>query len=432
MRLNEGINGDNKDSKVVGGSGGNTGSNSSSSSGSEQSSFASRNGLRLDGFGLSSSRADIGGVEGSGDSGKGGANVATPVLLSRMSLAPGGVGGVGNASAGSKGGATVVAANNSSANADYDRDNDEEDEDDDEIYRQWDFDGIISRQSSRRARLRVVEVDEEKDDDDRDEREGGKQDLEEEEEEEGKRIVLRDSSESSQLWLDVEVDGQIKTVLRIDASRGMSKEAVAEVEANPLDSVRLSSSLSSSASLSFSDSFVAGDATALATAATATATATAVAAAAAVAIPPQCLAVEHGFGANGIDGGGMKSQRAMRRRRYGPSADNFPIDPPVYLNRYTVVLDVMLPELGIRGRQSLTAVMQTHALRNDACASWFVRGDGAVGCIKYGRAGMVRRGRWHRLALAVDCAAGLVEYYVDGVLAVSLRDGERIKVPGDR
>merc|ERR1712113_376999 len=60
-------------------------------------------------------------------------------------------------------------------------------------------------------------------------------------------------------------------------------------------------------------------------------------------------------------------------------------------------------------------------------ASFYIRCDGALGCIRYGPPGMVEPGKWHRLAISVDCCAGKVTYFCDGKKAVELRDGEVVR-----
>ncbi|MBI3869816.1 MAG: hypothetical protein HY299_14935 [Verrucomicrobia bacterium] len=81
-----------------------------------------------------------------------------------------------------------------------------------------------------------------------------------------------------------------------------------------------------------------------------------------------------------------------------------------FLNKYTLIMDVMFPS---RPAGLFTALFQTSPVNaNDA--EWFLNPAGALGVSGvYG--GSVPNGAWRRLALVVDSGAGTATSYVDGV-----------------
>jgi len=99
----------------------------------------------------------------------------------------------------------------------------------------------------------------------------------------------------------------------------------------------------------------------------------------------------------------------------------------VYLNQYSLVLDVNIPKESMAEREFI-ALLQTN-LKNDTLADWYVKGDGSVGCIEYSGPGTVKPDKWHRLVMTADLTAGEIHFFVDGVKSVSLHhDGEEQQV----
>jgi hypothetical protein len=87
-----------------------------------------------------------------------------------------------------------------------------------------------------------------------------------------------------------------------------------------------------------------------------------------------------------------------------------------YVNQYTLVMDVMLPDRSPSG--GWASLFQTNG-QNANDGDWFVNPAGAIGIDGvYG--GSVPEGEWHRLALVVNLAAGTYTTYVDGVQAQEL------------
>jgi len=81
-----------------------------------------------------------------------------------------------------------------------------------------------------------------------------------------------------------------------------------------------------------------------------------------------------------------------------------------YVNRYTVLMDVMFPDRSPSG--GWAALLQTN-LNNSNDGDWFVNPAGGVG-ISGNYGGAVPEGEWHRLVLVVDLVAGTFTSYVDG------------------
>jgi hypothetical protein len=88
----------------------------------------------------------------------------------------------------------------------------------------------------------------------------------------------------------------------------------------------------------------------------------------------------------------------------------------VFVNRFTLILDVMFPDRSPSG--GWAALLQT----NDANANdgdWFIDPAGGLG-IDGAYGGSVPPGEWRRLALVAGLAAGTFSSYVDGVKASQL------------
>ncbi len=81
----------------------------------------------------------------------------------------------------------------------------------------------------------------------------------------------------------------------------------------------------------------------------------------------------------------------------------------VYVNRYTIVLDVLFPP-GTDGWQCLLQTNESNA--NDA--DWCVNGSNGIG-ISGNYGGFVADGEWNRIALVVDLVDGLYTSYVNGI-----------------
>lgn len=82
-----------------------------------------------------------------------------------------------------------------------------------------------------------------------------------------------------------------------------------------------------------------------------------------------------------------------------------------FLNRYTVIMDVMFPSRPT----GWAALLQTSSANaNDG--DWFINPSGGVG-ISGNYAGSVPDGTWNRLALVVDTVSGTFTTYVNGVFA---------------
>lgn len=82
-----------------------------------------------------------------------------------------------------------------------------------------------------------------------------------------------------------------------------------------------------------------------------------------------------------------------------------------FLNRYTVVMDVMFPS-----RPTGWAALWQTSSANANDGDWFINPAGGVG-ISGNYAGSVVDGNWNRLALVVDTVAGTFTTYVNGVFA---------------
>jgi len=82
----------------------------------------------------------------------------------------------------------------------------------------------------------------------------------------------------------------------------------------------------------------------------------------------------------------------------------------MFLNQYTLILDVMFPDRSPSG--GWAALWQTNPADSDD-GDWFINPGNGVG-ISGNYGGSVLAGEWHRLALVVDLAAGSFTCYVDG------------------
>jgi Calcineurin-like phosphoesterase len=95
----------------------------------------------------------------------------------------------------------------------------------------------------------------------------------------------------------------------------------------------------------------------------------------------------------------------------------------IYLNEYTIILDVMFPDRSPSG--GWAALFQTN-VDNANDGEWFVNPANGIG-ISGSYQGYVLAGEWHRLALVADLAAGTLTNYVDGArlqdIAVDGTDG---------
>jgi len=81
-----------------------------------------------------------------------------------------------------------------------------------------------------------------------------------------------------------------------------------------------------------------------------------------------------------------------------------------YVNRYTVVMDVMFPDRS--PSNGWAALWQTN-LGNSNDGDWFVNPSGGIG-ISGNYGGAILDGEWHRLALVVDLVGGTYTGYIDG------------------
>lgn len=82
------------------------------------------------------------------------------------------------------------------------------------------------------------------------------------------------------------------------------------------------------------------------------------------------------------------------------------------VNRYSFVFDMLMPATG-----SYSSLFNTNpANTNDG--DFFVAGDGAlgIGALGYSSPGAIHAGEWQRVIFSADLPAGVVSYYVDGVL----------------
>ncbi len=95
-----------------------------------------------------------------------------------------------------------------------------------------------------------------------------------------------------------------------------------------------------------------------------------------------------------------------------------------YINQFTMILDVLLPE-----QLGWTALFNTNP-QNANDADWYVDATGRLGIgeLGYSSAGTVVANAWHRLAFAADLGAGIVTFYCNGLqvrhrTGASLLDG---------
>ena len=104
--------------------------------------------------------------------------------------------------------------------------------------------------------------------------------------------------------------------------------------------------------------------------------------------------------------------------------DTGPNGGGAYVNRYTVIFDVLSP-----GTINWTPFFNTDpANGNDA--DFYVASDGAIGigALGYSGVGLVAANTWYRVAFAADLGAGTVSYYLNGTsvkdrVGTSLLDG---------
>jgi hypothetical protein len=95
-----------------------------------------------------------------------------------------------------------------------------------------------------------------------------------------------------------------------------------------------------------------------------------------------------------------------------------------YINRYTFILDVLVP-----GPLNWTPFFNTDpANGNDA--DWYLASDGSlgIGALGYTAAGVIQGNTWYRIGFTADLGAGDVRYYVNGArvftrTGASLLDG---------
>jgi len=90
--------------------------------------------------------------------------------------------------------------------------------------------------------------------------------------------------------------------------------------------------------------------------------------------------------------------------------DSGPNGGGAYINQYTFVFDVLIPD-GL----SWTPFFNTDP-NNGNDADWYVAPDGAlgIGSVGYSAPGTVAPDTWYRLAFAADLAADSISYYVNG------------------
>jgi len=99
-------------------------------------------------------------------------------------------------------------------------------------------------------------------------------------------------------------------------------------------------------------------------------------------------------------------------------ADSGPNGGGAYINRFTIVMDVLIP-----GALDWTALFNTDpANGNDA--DWYVAPDGSLGIAELGYSGtnLIASNTWNRLTFAADLGAGTVVFYQNGT-AVLTRTG---------
>lgn len=100
--------------------------------------------------------------------------------------------------------------------------------------------------------------------------------------------------------------------------------------------------------------------------------------------------------------------------------DTGPNGGGVYVNRFTLVMDVLIP--APLGWTALFNTNPDNPSGNDA--DWYVAADGSIGIAElgYSAAGLVAPGVWNRLVFAADLGTGAVTYYRNGA-AVRNRTG---------
>jgi glycerophosphoryl diester phosphodiesterase len=93
--------------------------------------------------------------------------------------------------------------------------------------------------------------------------------------------------------------------------------------------------------------------------------------------------------------------------------DSGPNGGGAYINRYTLIMDVLLP-----GTLNWTALFNAD-VENSNDADWYVAPDGSlgIGALGYTAVGIIAPQTWYRIAFAADLATGVTSYYIDGALA---------------
>ena len=90
--------------------------------------------------------------------------------------------------------------------------------------------------------------------------------------------------------------------------------------------------------------------------------------------------------------------------------DSSPNGGGSYINRYTIIFDVLIP-----GPLNWLPLFNTNP-QNGNDADWYVDSTGRIGIgdLGYSAAGAIAAGTWHRIAFAADLGAGSVTYYRNG------------------
>jgi hypothetical protein len=94
-----------------------------------------------------------------------------------------------------------------------------------------------------------------------------------------------------------------------------------------------------------------------------------------------------------------------------------------YINRYSVIMDVLIP-----GAINWTALFNTDP-GNDNDADWYVASDGSLGiaALGYTSSNAIIAGKWYRLAFTADLGAGLATYYTNGTPALERVGGSLLE-----
>jgi hypothetical protein len=120
---------------------------------------------------------------------------------------------------------------------------------------------------------------------------------------------------------------------------------------------------------------------------------------------------DYEFESGAIGGDGAEVLRFERGTYFRVMPGMGPNGGGAYVNRYTLVMDVMFPDRSPSG--GWASLLQTNeANANDG--DWFIGDTGGLG-ISGNYGGSVPEGEWHRLALVVDLVAGTFTSFIDGV-----------------